>query len=206
MIRHVAVTIVGAMVLSLAAADPALAVSVWTLDAPVDIVTGGNLPTLDGTIDPAPTLTLEESDAVCLDGLCDKATQDWFIFKVSITAGSLDEISMASLFDATVGMGFFQGANTDPLAFPASNRSVATDPLWAFTGLTGMSDYLFAAFPDGTFPNFTGTAEFMVSEVGDAGNETFSGGTTPIELPEPSTIALVGIGLGIGWCVRRRRL
>ena len=173
----------------------------------VNIDPGGNLPTLDGTIDPAPTLTLNEADAICIDGTCDAATQDWFIFQVNITAGSLDEISMASLFSTAEGMGFFQGSDTDPSPFPASNLSVATDPFWAFSGLTGTSDFLFAAYPDGEFPkDFFNTAEFMVSETGDAGNETFSGGISPIEiLPEPSGLLLLGTGfLAVGWYLRRR--
>jgi hypothetical protein len=181
------------------------------------------LPNLVGTIDPAPTLTLNEADAVCIDlpfpnnppcdASLDAANQDWFIFKVNITSlVSLDEISMGSLFDSALAMGFFQGANTDPDPHPPSHPGVGTDPLWTFgvlpagAGLTGMSDFLFAAFPAGTFPNFTGQADFMVSETGDAGNQTFSGNISAIQiLPEPGGLLLLGTGvLAVGWYFRRR--
>lgn len=187
--------------------------TVWTLDAPV-AVSGGGLPTLTATLNPVATEVANLDDAVCLDSVspttCDIGnilTQDWLIFSISVTAGSLDEIGVGLVQLPPISgqmIGYFDdGSGTNPEN--TSNIDVSTDPVFHFSGLTGTSAILFVAYADGTFP-FTphplfmspdGSTNFMVSETGDAGNVTFTGtvNTTIDVVPEPGTAALMLLGL-----------
>lgn len=191
----------------------------YTLDASVN-VSGGALPTLVATIDPIAGPIEFHADAMCLDSTgvgCDPIdiiSQDWLVFTITVTTGSLDEIGLALVDIPTISaeiMGFFDHGGIEPLG--SSNLSVSTDPVFHFSGLTGTSEILFVGFAAGTFPTNpspiplpAGATNFMVSETGDPGNQTFTGfvNTSVSIVPEPTTAALLMLGLaGLSIAARR---
>lgn len=208
----------------------ASAIPAYTLDASVPF-SGGNLPNLIGSVDPVATNSVVHADAICLDavgGVCniDIFTQDWLLFQISVTAGSLDELGVSLPTLAGLTLGYFSGTGVAPDAncgvACGSNIDVATDPVfkWETSGLTTTSAVLFVAYPDSSLPHLPfldppgiplgplGQTKFMVSETGDPGNEPVEGiSTTSISvIPEPSTAALLALGLaGLTFAGRRPR-
>lgn len=187
--------------------------TVYTLDGSVSITPGGALPTLTGTLDPVGDEVGDLDDAVCLTSVapvtCDIGnilTQDWLVFTVSITAGSLDELGFSAPFLDAEMIGYFAGTGDAPTA---GSLAVADSPNFSFNALSGTSAILFVAFADGTLPNSNfldppgipvgpmGQVNFMVSETGNPGNQTFQGiATTTINvIPEPATAMLLAAGL-----------
>ena len=200
------------ILLALPLATPASAVELGlTLDDPPGpaLFTAG---TATGTINPF-TGPLNANDSICLDGICDLTTQDWMVFTVTVTAGSVNDVGIGALFESSVGLGYFlQGGPvqngsglTDTYAGDAT--SVPTAPVFTFAGnagggLTGTSLPLFVAYANGALPSAggpfgAGATQFMVTEFGGAGIDS------PIEnvtqevniIPEPGSGVLITWGL-----------
>jgi hypothetical protein len=203
------------LAVALAVAAPAAATStpnsVYTLDASVAFSIIG----ASGTIE-AYDLSegflggLYESDTVCLDGACsdpnDYSSQDWLLVRVSVTSGTLDEVSIGSLFNASTGLGYFTSLGGSS---PTSGDSTTNPntPAFSFASLSGSSAPIFAvysagALPSGGGPFGTGATNFTV-RLGGSSNQVQGHATTLI--PEPATGFLLGFGLVALSAARRRR-
>jgi hypothetical protein len=181
---------------------------VYTLDSQIAFsITGasGTIdaydPLLDGPINYA-------ADGICLAGVCGGPTQDWILFRVTVTSGSLDQVGVGALFASSVGAGYFNIGGGTP--DNADITTVPTTPVFNFTttALTGTSAPLFVAYPDGLptaggGPFGPGSTQFMVQLGGAA--DAFLGTVTTV-VPEPGTVLLLGAGfLGLGVIGRRQR-
>lgn len=225
-VRRMGVSALAALVLLLVstAADANPLQVGYTIDSTLAFSAGS----ASGFIDPVDPLFVNTGlngfDAICLGGVCDVFAQEWLVFEVRVTGGSVNDVGVAALFTGALGFGYFlQGG-------PAQDGTGATDtytgnfgnpnlPTYTFlangggAGLTGTSLPLFVAYADGRHalnnsPFGAGAVQFMVTEFGGAGIQSVIGNaTTPIEvLPEPSTGLLLGAGLTvIGSFARRRR-
>ena len=180
---------------------------------------------LTGTIDPF-TGSLDPSDTICLDGSCDLPNQDWLVFTLTVTAGSLNDAGVSALFAGSLGLGYFKQGG------PAQNGAGGTDtytgdatsvpnvPVFTFEGngggigLTGTSLPLFVAYANGSLPTppgmfGEGATQFMITEYGGAGIDSpIENVTQPIDIiPEPSTALLLSVGLAfLGGMARHRRV
>lgn len=195
----------------------------YTLDdppGPAGFTAGG----LTGTIDPFSGL-LNAGDTLCLDGTCDLENQDWLVFTLTVTAGSLDDAGVGALFASSLGIGYFlQGGpaqdgtgGTD--TYSGDSTSVPTVPVFTFVGngggvgLTGTSLPLFVTYANGALPTPSigfgeGATQFMITEFGGVGIDSpLENVTQLIEIvPEPSTALLLSGGLLLlGATARRSR-
>jgi hypothetical protein len=183
----------------------------FTLDDPpgsVPFAAGG----ATGFVNPF-TGILDADFTICL-GVCDIANEDWIVFTLSVTAGAVFDMGVASLGAGSASsIGYFTGVGGTPTAL---SLAVPTVPVFTFSGLTGTSVVLFVAYADGTLPADpnppfdlpVGTTNFMITEDGGAGIQTVSAIITQQTgvIPEPSTALLLGSGLLLlGARARKRR-
>lgn len=185
---------------------------VFTLDAQVPFSIIGASGTID-PYDPGAEGSLENQylNTLCLDGACgnpnDFSTQDWMVFRVTVTSGSLDEVGVGSLFQPANGVAYFTSlGGTAPTAGDATTNPNTPD--WSFASLTGASAPLIAIFDAGDLPSLGGGpfgpgATNFVVRLGGSTNQVTGYVTTPI--PESSTGLLVGCGLLTFAAARRRR-
>lgn len=179
---------------------------------------------LTGTIDPF-TGFLNVNDTLCLDGACDLPNQDWLVFTLTVTAGSLNDAGVGALFASSLGLGYFlQGGpaqdgtgGTD--TYTGDSTSNPNVPVFTFVGsgggvgLTGTSLPLFVTYTNGALPTAAGlfgegATQFMITEFGGAGIDSpIENVTQPVDIvPEPGTALLLGSGLLLlGVRARRRR-
>lgn len=182
--------------------DPAL-----TLNASVAFsITGAT-----GTINPYLVVPDYATDAICLDGSCtipnDFSNQDWIVFTVTVSTGTLDEVGIGALFVNAIGLGYLANASgTAPTS--GDSTTAPSTPSWLFSSLSGTSAPLFVAYADGSLPSSggpygVGATNFMVRLGGTA--ESYMGVvTTPV--PEPGTALLISSALVIlGVAGRSRR-
>ena len=185
--------------------------AVYTLNAPVAFSIIG----ASGTINPyhlseGDLAPLYASNTICLDGACsvpnNYSTQSWLLVRVNVTSGSLDQVSIGSLFNASTGIGYFTGLGGSA---PTSGDSTTNPntPAASFASLTGSSVPIFAvynagALPSGGGPFGAGATNFTV-RVGGSANQVQGKMTTLI--PEPTTGLLFGLGLVALGAARRRR-
>ncbi len=185
--------------------------AVYTLDAPVAFSILGASGTVDaydpgteGVLGP-----LYASDTICLDGGCgdpnDFSNQDWILVRVTVTSGSIDEVGLGALFEASNGLGYFTSLGG---AAPTGGDSTTNPntPEWSFASLTGSSAPLFVVFDAGDLPTPGGPfglgATNFDLRVGGSSDQVQGHVTTLI--PEPSTGLLLGFSLlGLGHLRRR---
>ncbi len=202
----------GSLLASMLATSAFAAEIGFTLDdppGPAGFTAGG----LTGTINPF-TGFLDANDSICLDGTCDVANQDWLVFTLTVTAGSLNDAGVGALFSTSLGIGYFlQGGplqdgtgGTD--TYTGDSTSVPTLPVFTFVGngggvgLTGTSLPLFVTYANGALPTPSvgfgvGATQFMITEFGGAGIDSPTENVAqPIDIvPEPGTALLLGGGL-----------
>jgi len=177
---------------------------------------------LTGTIDPF-TGILDANDTICLDGACDLASQDWMVFTVTVTGGSLSGAGVGALMATSEGVGYFlQGGppqnGTGGTDTYVGDQSIPTIPIFTFTGsggsigLTGTSLPLFVTYANGTLPTPAGAfgegaTAFMISDYSSASTITkIVNVAQPIDIvPEPSTALLLSAGLLLLGALSRRR-
>jgi len=163
----------------------------YTLDGPVMITDGGgNSITLSGVF-------LDDlTTPVLLDGVMGT---DVFVFDVAVTAGDFEEISASLLIATVVGMGYYTGAETSP----SSGSIIGGAGVFDYApDLTGDGNLLFLSF-NGFL--LEGSAQFMVQSNGELIVDGNGGIIEAPPIPEPSTLALTGLGLLGLASVRRRR-
>ncbi len=183
----------------------------FTVDAPIAFTAGGT----SGTVDPyvGGPLNGLAPGIDCLVGACDVTTQDWMVFTVSVTSGSLNDLGVGALFIPGVAMGYFLdgGPIQDGTGLTdtyTGSLAAPNTPTFTFlangggAGLTGTSLVLFVAYADGALPTDfpvadAGTTQFMLTEFGAAGIDGPQGTvTTEVDIvPEPSTALLLFGGL-----------
>jgi len=212
-------------------ASAALTENVITLDlgTPLGFTAGTASGQIQG-IDPILANNgLSALDSICLTGTCDIENQDWIVFEVKVTGGSVDGVGLGLLSQSALGMGYFlQGGpiqdGTGLSDTYTGSLGVPTVPQFTFlgngggAGLTGTSLALFVAYDNNTLPQTPpipfnvfgdGAVQFMVTEWGGA-NVTpnlLTNFTTSAEvIPEPGTALLLGMGvLMLGARARNRR-
>jgi hypothetical protein len=207
---------IAALTLSVLATGAASAAStpnaVYTLDAPLPFAILGAtgtvtpyLPGIEGALGP-----LYTTDVICLDGGCsdpnDFSNQDWMVFRVTVLTGSLDQVTIGALFEASNGLGYFTSlGGSAPTSGDATTN--ANSPEWLFSSLTGSSVPLIAVYDAGDLPSAgggpfaPGSTNFDL-RLGGSADQFLGIVTTPI--PEPSTGLLLGLAmLGLARWPRR---
>ena len=196
-----------ALALPLSASAIPIPSDAFTLNASVAFsITGAS-----GTINPYLIAPNYAADAICLDGGCtvpnNFSNQDWIVFTVTVSSGTLDEVGIGALFVNAIGAGYLANAGgTVPTS--ANATTAPSTPSWLFSSLSGTSAPLFVAYNDGSLPSSggpfgVGATNFMVRLGGTA--QSYMGVvTTPV--PEPGTALLIGCALVIlGIAGRSRR-
>lgn len=209
---------IGALVAFVATAGTASATA-YTLDGSIGFTAGG----ATGTVDPVGTA--QNADfSVCLAGVCDYTTQDYLVFEVTVTSGSVNDVGVGALFANALGLGYFLNGNpvqdgtggADTYTGTIANPSVPTFTFLANgggAGLSGTSLVLFATYASGALPTAgggpygPGSTQFMITDYGSAGIDSpVEPVTTPVDVvPEPATALLVGGGLLLLGARARRR-
>jgi len=209
-------------------ASAALTETVFTLepaDDPLAFTAGaatGQIQAID--LSTAAT-SLSAGDSICLSGACDIVNQDWIIFEVAVSAGSIDGVGLGLLSQSALGMGYFlEGSpvqdGTGLSDTYTGSLGVPTVPQFTFldnsttAGLTGTSLVLFVAYADNTLPQTPpipfnifgeGAVQFMITEWGSSNVSNPIGNFTE-PVPEPGTALLLGMGvLMLGARARNRR-
>lgn len=193
-----------ALALPLSASAIPIPAPALTLNAPVAFsITGAS-----GTINPYLVVPDYATDAICLDGSCtvpnDFSNQDWILFTVSVTSGTLDEVGIGALFVNAIGLGYLANASgTAPTS--GDSTTAPSTPSWLFSSLSGTSAPLFAAYADGSLPSAggpfgVGATNFMVRLGGTA--QSYMGVVTTL-VPEPATALLLGSALVMLGVARR---
>ncbi|MFP8878304.1 MAG: PEP-CTERM sorting domain-containing protein, partial [Myxococcota bacterium] len=151
--------------------------------------------------------------------------QDWLVFTLTVTAGSLNDTGVGALFATSLGIGYFlqggpvQDGTVGTDTYTGDSTSVPTLPVFTFVGngggvgLTGTSLPLFVTYANGALPTPSigfgvGATQFMITEFGGAGIDSPTENVTElIEIvPEPSTALLLSGGLVLlGARARRSR-
>ena len=206
----------GVAIISLLAsmlASPALAAeSAYTLNDPPGSV-GFTAGSLTGTINPFTGL-LDVNDSICLDGTCDLPNQDWLVFTLTVTAGSLSDAAVGALFASSLGLGYFlqggpvQNGTGGTDTYSGDSTSDPTEPEFTFlgngggVGLTGTSLPLFVAYANGALPTPSvgfgeGATRFVLTDFVSASiANPIVNVAQPIDIvPEPSTALLLASGL-----------
>ena len=186
----------------------------FTLDNPPGAV-AFSAGSATGTVNPFNGF-LDANSIVCLDGSCDLLNQDWIVFTISVTSGSVNDLAIAALFEFSEGLGYFlQGGpvqdgtgTTDTYSGDStSNPSVAVFNFKgnAGGGLAGVSLPLLTTYANGTLPTTPpgmlgeGATQFTVTEFGGAGLGTATVNATVTQhidiIPEPHPAVLLFGGL-----------
>lgn len=231
--RRLSIGVLGIVALFCLASSPATAIpqeGALTLDPaddPLAFTAGGASGQIQA-IDPVRAdLSLSEIDSVCLAGVCDLVNQDWIIFEVNVTAGSLDGVGVGLLSQSSLGLGYFLegGPVQDGSGLTDTyTGSIGTPTVPQFTfldnsttaGLSGTSLVLFVAYANNTLPQTPpgpfavygeGAVNFMITEWGTAEvNTLLTIGNFTEPVPEPGTALLLGMGvLLLGASARNRR-
>ncbi|MFP8878247.1 MAG: hypothetical protein VCE43_01610, partial [Myxococcota bacterium] len=94
---------------------------------------------LTGTINPVSGI-FNAADSICLDGTCDLVNQDWLVFTLTVTAGSLNDVGVGALFASSLGLGYFlQGGPAQDGAggtdtYSGNSTSNPNVPVFTFVG------------------------------------------------------------------------
>lgn len=174
----------------------------YTLIAPVPFTIGST----SGTLNPVLPTTMAGTIDLSL-GSTDFSANDGFIFSISVTAGSVDELGATVLstnfMTNPLGVGTYTGAGNPAASVVFDNTAFTNTSTWNFTGnqvdAGETSVNLFVTIGPAGDLEIGDMVSFRVS----AGLDTTVFG---LVIPEPATAALMGCGLAaLTFAGRRRR-
>jgi hypothetical protein len=125
--------------------------------------------------------------------------------KLAVVVPTVQTVDMVAAFDGTIDFDLPSGKTYTDLAVSGSDSLTTPPPgddLALFTGLGTISLPVTAVGQS----NATGAGNLLASFMTQAAAQvTLTYDYTPATVPEPSTLALVGLGLPVGLLLRRRR-